>query len=133
MPGPKPILFFAPDHAVATVQELGPKGFGEAVRQSWKSFLGAVDGVVAIDERQGLGTPPMPLSKRFRAAPTPKRHHHSALNTRPSFITKRTDFSTVTSAVGSPATAIKSAALPGSSEPTSLSTPSNVAAFIVAA
>jgi hypothetical protein len=54
MAGPKPILFFAPDHAVATVHELGPKGFGEAVAVSWKSFLGAVDGVVAIDERQGL-------------------------------------------------------------------------------
>lgn len=54
MPGPKTILFFAPDHAVATVQELGPKGFGEAVGTSWKSFLGAVDGVVAIDERHGL-------------------------------------------------------------------------------
>ena len=54
MPGPKPILFFAPDHAVATVQELGAKGFGEAVGASWKSFLGAVDGVVAIDERPGL-------------------------------------------------------------------------------
>ena len=54
MPGPKPILFFAPDHAVATVQELGPKGFGEAVGASWKSFLGALDGVVDIDERQGL-------------------------------------------------------------------------------
>ena len=54
MPGPKPILFFAPDHAVATVQELGPKGFGEAVGRSWKNFLKAVDGVVAIDERHGL-------------------------------------------------------------------------------
>ena len=54
LPGPKPILFFAPDHAVATVQELGPKGFGEAVAASWRTFLGAVDGVVEIDERQGL-------------------------------------------------------------------------------
>jgi len=54
MPGPKPILFFAPDHAVATVQQLGPKGFGEAVGRSWKNFLGAVDGVVVIDERHGL-------------------------------------------------------------------------------
>jgi hypothetical protein len=47
-------LFFAPDHAVATVQELGPKGFGEAVGASWKNFLKAVDGVVDIDERSGL-------------------------------------------------------------------------------
>ena len=54
MPGPKPILFFAPDHAVATIQELGPKGFGEAVAISWKNFLNAVDGVVAFDERHGL-------------------------------------------------------------------------------
>lgn len=54
MAGPKPILFFAPDHAVATIQELGPKGFGEAVGASWKSFLRAVDGVVDIQEAQGL-------------------------------------------------------------------------------
>jgi Protein of unknown function (DUF2855) len=54
MAGPKPILFFAPDHAVATVQELGPKGFGEAVGASWKNFLRAVDGVVDLDERKGL-------------------------------------------------------------------------------
>jgi len=54
LPGPKPVLFFAPDHAVATVKELGPKGFGEAVGASWRSFLGTVDGVVEIDEREGL-------------------------------------------------------------------------------
>ncbi len=54
MPGPKPILFFAPDHAVATAKELGPKGFGEAVAVSWKSFLRAVEESVAIDERRGI-------------------------------------------------------------------------------
>jgi Protein of unknown function (DUF2855) len=54
MAGPKPILFFAPDHAVATVQELGARGFGEAVAKSWKSFLGMVDGIVDIDVRRGL-------------------------------------------------------------------------------
>jgi len=54
MPGPKPVLFFAPDHAVATIQELGPKGFGEAVGRSWKSFLTAADGVVDIEIRTGL-------------------------------------------------------------------------------
>jgi hypothetical protein len=56
MPGPKPTLFFAPDHAVATVQELGPKGFGEAVAASWKNFLGAVDGIVEVDSRAGIET-----------------------------------------------------------------------------
>lgn len=52
--GPKPVLFFAPDHAVASMQELGSKGFGEAVAASWKGFLKAIDGIVAIDERRGL-------------------------------------------------------------------------------
>ncbi len=54
MPGPKPILFFAPDHAVATIQELGPKGFGDAVGRSWKSFLTAAEGVVEIETHAGL-------------------------------------------------------------------------------
>jgi hypothetical protein len=54
MPGPKPTLFFAPDHAVATVQELGPKGFGEAVGASWKNFLCAMDGVVQVNNRKGI-------------------------------------------------------------------------------
>lgn len=56
IPGPKPILFFAPDHAVATVQELGPKGFGEAVAAGWKNFIVAVDSVVTVDERRGIDT-----------------------------------------------------------------------------
>ena len=54
MPGPKPVLFFAPDYAVATIQELGPKGFGEAVGRSWKSFLAAAHGIVEIEEHKGL-------------------------------------------------------------------------------
>jgi hypothetical protein len=52
--GPKPVLFFAPDHAVATIQELGPKAFGEAVARSWNGFLNAVDNVVEIDARHSL-------------------------------------------------------------------------------
>jgi Protein of unknown function (DUF2855) len=56
MPGPKPVLFFAPDHAVSTLKELGPKGFGEAVAAEWRDFLRHVDGVVAIDTRDGLAT-----------------------------------------------------------------------------
>ncbi len=54
MPGPKPILFFAPDHMVATFKELGPQGFADAVAAEWKAFLGHVDVVVAVDTRQGL-------------------------------------------------------------------------------
>ena len=54
LPGPKPVLFFAPDHAVATIKELGPRGFGEAVAASWKIFLGETEGAVIVDERPGL-------------------------------------------------------------------------------
>ncbi|NJM49780.1 MAG: DUF2855 family protein [Sphingomonadales bacterium] len=51
---PAPILFFAPDHAVAAIKELGPKSFGEAVAKSWHGFLSALKGSVTIDQRPGL-------------------------------------------------------------------------------
>ena len=54
LPGPKPVLFFAPDHAVATIKELGPKGFGQAVGASWIKFLGEAGGAVTVDQRDGL-------------------------------------------------------------------------------
>lgn len=54
LPGPAPVLFFAPHHAVAAIQELGPKGFGEAVAASWVRFVGEAGGAVKVDERHGL-------------------------------------------------------------------------------
>ncbi|MFM9976515.1 MAG: DUF2855 family protein [Sphingomonadaceae bacterium] len=54
LPGPKPVLFFAPDHFMATVQELGAKGFGEAVAAQWHGFLRHIEGVVRIEMRDGL-------------------------------------------------------------------------------
>lgn len=54
LPGPKPVLFFAPDHAVAAIKELGPKAFGEAVAASWRKFIGEAGGAVRVDERSGL-------------------------------------------------------------------------------
>ena len=54
LPGPAPVLFFAPDHAVAAIKELGPKAFGEAVAASWLRFIGEAGGTVAVDERTGL-------------------------------------------------------------------------------
>ena len=54
LPGPAPILFFAPDHATATIKELGPKGFGEAVAASWRGFVAATDGFMAVSHRDGL-------------------------------------------------------------------------------
>jgi hypothetical protein len=54
IPGPAPVLFFAPDHAVAAIKELGPKAFGEAVATSWKRFIGEAGDTVAVDQRAGL-------------------------------------------------------------------------------
>jgi hypothetical protein len=54
LPGPKPVLFFAPDHAVASIKELGPKAFGAAVAASWQRFVGETVGTVRVDERVGL-------------------------------------------------------------------------------
>ena len=54
LPGPQPVLFFAPDHAVAAIKELGPKAFGESVATSWLRFIDEAGGAVTIDERSGL-------------------------------------------------------------------------------
>jgi hypothetical protein len=54
LPGPQPVLFFAPTHAVAAIEELGPKGFGEEVAVSWVRFLSDAGGTVKIDARSGL-------------------------------------------------------------------------------
>lgn len=54
LPGPTPTLFFAPDHAVAAVKELGPEGFGREVATSWHAFLADLGDAVQIERHQGL-------------------------------------------------------------------------------
>ncbi|MCZ8170762.1 MAG: DUF2855 family protein [Novosphingobium sp.] len=54
LPGPTPVLFFAPDHAVAAIKELGPKAFGDAVGESWLRFIAEAGGALTIDVRDGL-------------------------------------------------------------------------------
>ena len=56
LPGPAPVLFFAPDHIVAAMKELGPKAFGDDVAASWRTFLDDVGSALRIDERKGLET-----------------------------------------------------------------------------
>lgn len=53
-PGPTPTLFFAPDHAVAAIQELGPQAFGAAVAESWGRFMSEAGQALTIERRQGL-------------------------------------------------------------------------------
>lgn len=54
LPGPAPVLFFAPHHAVAAIEELGPKAFGEAVAASWARFIDEAGGAVKVEVRSGL-------------------------------------------------------------------------------
>jgi len=54
LPGPKPILFFAPDHFVAFFKEHGPADGGMMIAKTWHAFLSAVDGTVAIETHKGL-------------------------------------------------------------------------------
>ena len=54
LPGPKPVLFFAPDHAVAAIKDVGPKVFGATVAASWRRFLGETQAAVRVDRRKGL-------------------------------------------------------------------------------
>jgi hypothetical protein len=54
LPGPKPALFFAPDHAVAFFKAHGPDEGGKLVAAAWHEFLKAADGTVAIERLPGL-------------------------------------------------------------------------------
>ena len=54
MPGPDPILFFAPTYAVAAIKAMGAEAFGQDIAASWRTFLGAVADTVAIETRSGI-------------------------------------------------------------------------------
>ncbi len=54
MPGPKPPLFFAPDHAVAFFKAHGAEEGGKLVAEAWREFLVAADGTIAIERHSGL-------------------------------------------------------------------------------
>ncbi len=54
LPGPKPQLIFAPDHAVAFFKAHGPEEGGKLVAQAWRGFLAAADGTIAIERHKGL-------------------------------------------------------------------------------
>lgn len=54
LPGPQPILFFAPHYAVAAVKDMGAKAFGQAIASSWRRFLTEVEDTVEVQMRKGL-------------------------------------------------------------------------------
>ena len=54
MPGPQPILFFAPDHFVAFFREHGPVEGGKLAAAAWHGFLNSVEGAVEIVRLSGI-------------------------------------------------------------------------------
>lgn len=54
LPGPKPTLFFAPDHFVSFFKEHGAAEGGMMVAETWHAFLDAVEGAVTIETHKGL-------------------------------------------------------------------------------
>lgn len=54
LPGPKPALFFAPDHAVAFFKAHGAADGGRLIAAAWQEFLKAAEGTVAITRLAGL-------------------------------------------------------------------------------
>lgn len=54
LPGPKPTLFFAPDHFVAFFKEHGPVEGGKLAAAAWHGFLQSVEGAVEIVTFNGL-------------------------------------------------------------------------------
>lgn len=52
--GPAPVLFFAPDHAVALFREVGPEVVSRQMAESMQRFLDEIEGTVEIERRQGI-------------------------------------------------------------------------------
>ena len=69
--GPKPIMFFAPDHVATTIAELGSKGFQMAVGERWRAFAGDAAKLVKIEGVEGLeaAIPQWVAAVEGRAAP----------------------------------------------------------------
>ena len=55
LPGPKPVLFFAPDHFVAFFKQYGADEGTQMAAAAWHSFLDAMSGTIAIARHNGLG------------------------------------------------------------------------------
>ena len=53
LPGPKPELFFAPDHIRAALQALGADAFNENMAKSWEPFAEAAHGWIETTRHNG--------------------------------------------------------------------------------
>ena len=73
MPGPKPILFFAPDHMTAAVKALGAEAFAASYNDAWREFLTATDGFMTVDERRGLAAAEVAFVETLKGYAPPDR------------------------------------------------------------
>jgi len=73
LPGPTPILFFAPDHMNAAVKEMGQEGFAASYNGAWRDFLVSTDGFMTIDERHGLAEAEAAFVKTLKGSAAPDR------------------------------------------------------------
>jgi hypothetical protein len=53
LPGPRPVMFFAPDQLQRRLAEWGPAGFGERVGTAWDAFTASAAGWLELDVRRG--------------------------------------------------------------------------------
>mgnify|MGYP003112069629 CR=1 FL=1 len=53
LPGPKPVFFFAPDHARDRISQWGPDGFARRQGEAWSSFVSAADTLLAWRSLEG--------------------------------------------------------------------------------
>lgn len=73
MPGPAPILFFAPDHMAAAIKEHGMEGFMASYNATWREFLVATDRFMQVDERRGLDGAQAAFEEAVRGGLPPDR------------------------------------------------------------
>lgn len=73
LPGPAPILFFAPDHMNAAVKEMGLDAFTASYNGAWRDFLLSVDGFMTVDERYGLAEAQAAFVDTLKGSSAPDR------------------------------------------------------------
>lgn len=73
LPGPEPIMFFAPDHMTAAIKEMGMDAYMASYNGAWRAFLTSTDGFMTVDERQGLAGAEAAFAETLKGSAAPDR------------------------------------------------------------
>lgn len=71
LPGPEPIMFFAPDHMTAAIKEMGMDAYMASYNGAWREFLTSTDGFMTVDERQGLAGAEAAFAETLKGSAAP--------------------------------------------------------------